>query len=261
MDLKLHGRTALVLGGGGGLGRATATSLAREGVRVAIADVNVDALDASQDEIAAIGGAAIGIVWDLADLDSIDAHVDTVEADLGPVDILVNITGGPPPTAVSGQEVQLWETGFRSMVLPVIKITDRVLPGMRARRWGRVITSASSGVISPIRNLGLSNSLRSSLVGWSKTLANEVARDGVTSNVVVPGRIGTQRIRFLDESKASSEGRLIDDVVAESVASIPAGRYGEPTEYADAITFLASARAAYITGATLRVDGGYISSI
>ena len=261
MDLKLNDRTALVLGAGGGLGRATALSLAREGVRVALADVDAGALGASKDMIAAIDRKAISIVWDLADLDSIDAHVATAEADLGPIDILVNITGGPPPTAVSGQEVELWEKSFRSMVLSVIKITDRVVPGMRERQWGRIVTSVSSGVISPIPNLGLSNSLRSSLVGWSKTLAGEVARDGVTANVVVPGRIGTQRIRFLDERKAERESRPIDDVVAESVASIPAGRYGEPAEYADAITFLASARAGYITGATLRVDGGYISSI
>jgi 3-oxoacyl-[acyl-carrier protein] reductase len=99
------------------------------------------------------------------------------------------------------------------------------------------------------------------LVGWSKTLAGEIARDGVTANLVVPGRIGTQRIKFLDESKAAREGRSVEDVMAESVAAIPAGRYGDPAEYADAISFLASARASYITGATLRVDGGYISSV
>lgn len=261
MDLELHDRTALVLGGGGGLGSATAATLAREGARVAVADIDPDALEATRAAIAGTGGTAIGIVWDLSDLDAVDSHVTTVEAGLGPVDILVNITGGPPPTAVAGQDTQLWESSFRSMVLSVVKITDRVLPGMRARRWGRIVTSVSSGVISPIPNLGLSNSLRSSLVGWSKTLASEVARDGVTANLVVPGRIGTQRIRFLDESRASREGRSIEDVVAESVASIPVGRYGDPSEYGDAIAFLASARAAYVTGATLRVDGGYISSI
>jgi 3-oxoacyl-[acyl-carrier protein] reductase len=261
MELGLHDRTALVLGGGGGLGGATAASLAREGARVAIADIDPDALEASRAAIAAAGGRAIGIVWDLANLDVIESHMATIEAELGAVDVLVNITGGPPPTPVSGQGVPLWEASFRSMVLSVVKITDRVLPGMRARRWGRIVTSVSSGVIAPIPNLGLSNSLRSSLVGWSKTLASEVARDGVTVNIVVPGRIGTQRIRFLDESKASRQGRSVEDIVAESLASIPAGRYGEPAEYADAITFLASARAAYVTGATLRVDGGYIPSV
>jgi 3-oxoacyl-[acyl-carrier protein] reductase len=261
MDLELHDRTALVLGGGGGLGSATAVALAREGARVAIADVDPDALESSRAAIAGAGGTTSGIVWDLADLDAIDGNVRTVESDLGPVDILVNITGGPPPTPMAGQDIELWEASFRSMVLSVVKITDRVLPGMRERRWGRIITSVSSGVIAPIPNLGLSNSLRSSLVGWSKTLASEVARDGVTANLVVPGRVGTGRIRFLDESKASREGRPVQDVVAESVASIPAGRYGDPGEYGDVITFLASPRAAYVTGSTVRVDGGYIASV
>jgi 3-oxoacyl-[acyl-carrier protein] reductase len=261
MDLELRERTALVLGGGGGLGSATATALAREGARVAIADVDANALEATRTAITSAGGTALSTAWDLSDLDAIEANVDAIEDQLGPVEVLVNITGGPPPTPVSGQDPELWAASFRSMVLSVVKITDRVLPSMRERGWGRIVTSVSSGVISPIPNLGLSNSLRSSLVGWSKTLAAEVARDGVTANLVVPGRIATQRIRFLDERRASREGRPVEEIVGESVASIPAGRYGDPAEYADAITFLASARAAYITGATLRVDGGYISSI
>jgi 3-oxoacyl-[acyl-carrier protein] reductase len=147
------------------------------------------------------------------------------------------------------------------MVQPVIAITDRVLEGMRAKRWGRVITSASSGVIAPIPNLGVSNTLRSALLGWSKSLAREVARDGITVNVVVPGRIATDRIQFLDAEKAKREGRPVDQVAAESTASIPLGRYGRPEEYADVIAFLASAQASYVTGSTVRVDGGLIPSV
>jgi 3-oxoacyl-[acyl-carrier protein] reductase len=147
------------------------------------------------------------------------------------------------------------------MVLSVIAITDRVLPEMRARKWGRIVTSTSSGVVAPIPNLGISNALRLSLVGWSKTLAREVGRDGITVNIVLPGRIATGRITFLDEQKAKRESRSIDDVVAESTGSIPLGRYGRPEEYGNVVTFLASEPASYLTGSVIRVDGGMIQSI
>src|SRR5262249_48200966 len=148
-----------------------------------------------------------------------------------------------------------------AMVLPVIAITDRVLPGMRARKWGRIITSTSSGVISPIPNLAISNALRLSLAGWSKTLAREVAKDGITANIGLPGRIATGRITFLDEQRAKRDGVPVEKVRADSTASIPAGRYGEPQEYGDVVAFLASERASYITGSVIRVDGGLIASI
>jgi 3-oxoacyl-[acyl-carrier protein] reductase len=261
MDLGLKGKTALVLAGGGGLGRAIARALASEGANVAVAGVRADSIVATQAALASIGGKSISLLWDLADLSQIDGNVAKVERELGPVDILVNNTGGPPPTPASGQDPAVWSKQFQSMVLSVIATTDRVLPNMRARHWGRVITSTSSGVVAPIPNLAISNTLRLSLVGWSKTLAREVAKDGITANIVAPGRIATDRIKFLDEAKAKREGRSVEEVEAENATTIPIGRLGKPEEYGDGVAFLASERAAYITGSVIRVDGGMIPSI
>src|SRR3982750_4237578 len=261
MDLGLQDKTALVLGAGGGLGRAIAKSLAGEGARVAVGDIKAESLEPTMQDITAAGSEGLPLTWDLADLSLIDGHVSSIERRFGPVDVLINNTGGPPPTPASGQAPELWRKHFQAMVLSVIALTDRVLPGMRERKWGRIITSTSSGVVAPIPNLGISNALRLSLVGWSKTLAREVGRDGVTANIVLPGRIATGRITFLDEQKAKRENRSIDDVVTESTGSIPLGRYGRPEEYADVVTFLASERASYVTGSVIRVDGGLIASI
>jgi 3-oxoacyl-[acyl-carrier protein] reductase len=261
MDLGLEGKTALVLGGGGGLGRAIAKSLATEGASVAVAGIGSTSIDGTVAELKAIGGKCIGLIWDLADLSVINANISKIESELGPVDILVNNTGGPPPASAAGQDSALWTRQFQSMVLSVITITDCVLPGMRSRGWGRILTSTSSGVLSPIPNLAISNALRLSLVGWSKTLAREVGKDGITANIVVPGRIATSRVAALDNAKAKREGRSVEEVAAESQGTIPLGRYGKPEEYADVVAFLASERAAYITGSVIRVDGGMVPSI
>lgn len=261
MDLGISGKTALVLGGSGGLGSAIARTLAAEGARVVVAGRNREKVDAVVFGIRASGGHAMPAIWGLEDPVAMASQVEAIEAEFNGIDILVNNTGGPPPSPVSGQEGQLWAQQFQAMVLSVIGLTDRVLPGMRKRGWGRIITSTSSGVITPIPNLGLSNALRATLVGWSKTLAGEVAQDGITANIVVPGRIATSRIAFLDEQRAKRTGRPIDDIAAESAATIPVGRYGDAQEYADVVAFLASARASYVTGAVIRVDGGMIPNV
>lgn len=261
MDLGIQGKTALVLGAGSGLGKAIALALANEGARVAVAGRTGAKVEQTAADITKSGGRALALAWDLSDLSVIDNNVAEVEKSLGAVDILINNTGGPPPTPAAGQDPALWIKNFQSMVLPVIAITDRVLPGMREQKWGRIITSTSSGMIAPIPNLAISNTLRLSLLGWSKTLSREVAGDGITVNVVVPGRIATDRLRFLDEAKAKRENRSVEDVSDEHLAQIPIGRYGDPEEYGSVVAFLASAKAAYVTGSVVRIDGGATPSV
>ena len=261
MNLGLDRKTAFVVGGGSGLGRAVALALAAEGAKVVAAGRRVEAVDETAEAIADAGGAGIGVHLDLADAESLEAALDAARSRFGEIDVLFNSSGGPPPTTAAGQPPELWAQHFNAMVLGVIRLTDLVLPAMRDRRFGRIVTNTSSGVIAPIPNLGLSNALRLALVGWSKTLAREIAPFGVTVNVVVPGRIATGRIRELDEARATREGATVADVERSSLASIPVGRYGEPAEYAAAVAFLAGTQAGYITGSVIRVDGGAIPSI
>lgn len=261
MDLGIKDKVALVLGGGGGLGGAIALALAREGVRVAVADIDLAAAQRSSDAIARAGGSALALQWDLTESSLIADRLDQVTSKLGEIDILINNSGGPKPARTDQLEDAQWRSYFDSMVVSLMAITRHVLPGMQRRGWGRVVTSTSSGVVAPIPHLAVSNTLRLALVGWSKSLAAEVASDGVTVNVTVPGRIATNRVAFLDQAKAQSLGKSVEQVSADSTASIPAGRYGDPGEYADVVTFLASARASYITGSLVRVDGGLLSSI
>lgn len=262
MDLGLSGRRAIVLASSQGLGAGIASRLAAEGAHVFIVGRSAERLAATAKSIEAAGGARVSqIVADLGAPDSVARICDGALSALGGVDILVNNTGGPPPGLASTVPSADWQREFNQMAVPVFEITRRLLPGMRERRWGRVLTITSSGVIQPIPNLPMSNALRSSIVGWSKSLSIEVAADGVTVNIIAPGRIETSRTQQLDAAAAAKTGKSIEAVTAESAAAIPAGRYGRVEEFAAVAAFLVSEPASYITGSIIRVDGGMIRSI
>ncbi|QDG94383.1 SDR family oxidoreductase (plasmid) [Rhizobium sp. NIBRBAC000502774] len=252
MDLGLRGKTALVLGASRGLGAAIAKSLAEEGVQVHAASRNGTVPEAN--------GTIIPEKVDLGDRASVDELIERMLA-AGGVDILVNNSGGPKAGPAHGQPSQAWRSAFEAMAVSAFAITDALAQGMIERRWGRIITIGSSGVEQPIPGLALSNGVRAAVAGWSKTLSSELAPHGVTVNMILPGRIDTDRVRELDGIKAKNTGLEIGAVQEVSRKDIPSGRYGQAEEFAGVATFLASERASYVTGSMLRVDGGAIRSV
>jgi len=262
MDLGLSGKKALVLASSKGLGLGIATRLCEEGADVLLCGRSEDRLRVAASDLTARGpGTAAYVVADLTDPSSAAALHEAATSKLGTVDVLINNTGGPPPGGVEAQPLETWSAQFEAMVLRVIDITGRCLPGMRERGWGRVLTVASSGVVQPIPNLALSNTLRSALVGWSKSLSSEVARDGITVNILAPGRIHTERTDELDRAAATRAGKTVEEVMAAARATIPAGRYGRVDEFASVAAFLVSEPASYVTGGVVRCDGGLIRSV
>ncbi len=262
MDLGISGKRALVLASSRGLGLGIATALAREGANVLLVGRSGEKLAENCKAINAEGKGKADWVWgDLAEENFVETMIAAVKEKLGSIDILVNNTGGPTPGVATEMTIDKLSTFFETMVLKVITLTNALLPQMQEQGWGRILTVASSGVFEPIPNLALSNTLRSALVGWNKTLATEVANSGVTVNMLLPGRIHTDRIDELDGANAKRQGKSIEEIRAASLKTIPAGRLGKVEEFAAAGAFLCSHPASYITGTMLRVDGGSAKSI
>src|SRR5437764_1075655 len=247
MNLQIDGRRALVTAASRGLGRAIASALAAEGAEVVAVARNTELLRTLVDQSAGLHGRVAARICDLGDAGAVAGLRDVLEG----TEILVLNTGGPPPGPVADVSDAVWIQQFESMFLSMVRLTRLALPGMIERRFGRIIIVVSSGVLEPIANLGISNSLRMAVVGWAKTLANEVASSGITVNCLAPGRIATDRVAQIDQGRAQREGISVEEVERQARKLIPTGRYGDAGEFAAAAAFLAGAGAAYITGGVI----------
>jgi 3-oxoacyl-[acyl-carrier protein] reductase len=262
MDLGISGKGALVCGSTQGLGRAVARRLATEGCRVA-----VNGRDAARTAAAAAALAqetnatVVAAPGDVGDPAGVTALVGAAAAQLGAVDILVCNSGGPPSVLFAGATPEEWQRALDTTLLAAIHLCRATVPGMRARRWGRVICLTSVAAKQAIAGLILSTTGRAGVLGFCKTLSDEVAPDGVTVNAVCPGYMRTERLAELMAVRAERAGRSVEAVTADMVRDVPIGRIGEPDELAAAVAFLASDTARYITGAVLQIDGGSTRSI
>jgi len=262
MDLGLRGKVALVAAASQGIGRAIAQELAAEGASIVICARNEGVLLVAAREIEeATGAAVLAKRADVARPDEIAGLVDAAIARFGRVDVLVTNSGGPPAGTFDTLDAAAWQRATELTLFAPVELARRVLPGMRERRWGRILNLTSIAVKQPIDGLMLSNSLRAAVTGWARTLANEVAPFGVTVNNVMPGYTTTQRVVDLAQAAAKRGGTTAPEIIATWVREIPAARMGEPREIAALAAFLVSDRAGYITGTSIPVDGGWIRSL
>jgi len=261
MDLGLKDKIVLVTGGSLGIGAAAATAFAREGARLAISARDAETLERTAAQITADTGAKVHtVVCDLTQATQIEALVQNVAAHYGTIHVLVNNAGGPPAGPADKLTDAHWQSAFELTLMSAVRTTRAVLPFMRKQRWGRIVNVSSYSVKQPIPDIMLSNSLRLGVAGWAKTLAGSLAADNVLINTVAPGWTRTDRVSHVFESRSSGTASSPQDVEAQIARSIPLGRLAEPREIADAIVFLGSERASYVTGTVLAVDGGVVQS-
>jgi len=262
MDLGLRDRVALVAAASRGLGRACADALAAEGARVVICARGSDALAQTAREIRAGTGADVhAVAADVATMEGIQLVAREALGRFGQVDVLVNNAGGPPSGPFEQHAWDTWEQAVQLTLRSAVELTRLVLPGMRERKWGRVINVTSIAVKQPVDGLMLSNAVRAAVTGWARTLANEVARDGVTVNNVLPGYTRTDRVQQLNAATAARERIDVAEIERRIEAQIPMRRLGEPREFGAMVAFLASERASYVTAQSIAVDGGWIRSL
>lgn len=257
----LQGKTALVCGGTQGIGFASAIELARAGARVVLLARNEARLAEAQRSIPAAAVGHASVVGDMDAPETVSRSVAAwVEAN-GPINILINNTGGPPAGPVSDAKPDAFIAAFRQHLLGNHLLAQVLIPGMRASGYGRIVNIVSTSVRQPLPGLGVSNTIRGAVASWAKTLAGELGRDGITVNNILPGATKTGRLDQVIANRAKATGRSIDEVSDEMAREIPLGRFGAPAEIASAVLFLASPAASYITGVSLPVDGGRISAI
>ena len=262
MDLGIHGRVAMVAAASKGIGFAVASALAKEGCRVSICARHSESVEAARRKLLeeAPGAAIAAGVCDVSKPADLERWHRSTVSNYGDVDILVTNTGGPPAATFLNLSEEQWRTGIDLTLMNVVRLSRLVLPGMRARKRGRIIHLTSLAAKMPIALLTISSTLRAGLSALTKTMSNEFSKDGVLVNAVLPGHVLTDRQIELNEIRSKQEGVSMEEYEGRTVRSIPMGRYGEPREIGEVVAFLASDRASYLTGASIPVDGGIISS-
>jgi 3-oxoacyl-[acyl-carrier protein] reductase len=262
MDLGLTDRVALVCGSSKGLGKATAKCLAQEGAAVVLCSSNPDNLDKARQDIQQVSGNEVtAIAANLSDQKDVGRLIDRLFEKFDHLDILVNNTGGPAPAQFEELDIDSWRKAYEAMFISAVMLTKSVLPEMKSRQWGRILNITSIAVKQPVENLILSNSIRAGITGFARTLANEVAPFGITVNNILPGFTRTERLVSLAEEAAERNGISTEEAYQAWIKDIPMKRLGAPEEFGSMVTFLASERAAYVTGMSITVDGGWVRSL
>lgn len=260
MDLGINGRVAMVAAASKGLGRAVAEALGREGCRLSICSRSTDNLDEARHTIEGAGGEVLAVACDVSNPADLERWVEATTATFGKVDILVTNTGGPPAARFMQLTEEQWRSGVESTLMNVVRLSRLVIPDMQSRKWGRIVNITSLVAKQPLELLTISSTLRAGLSGLTKTLSDQVAKDNILVNAVLPGHILTDRQVHLNEIRSKEQGISVEDYAKKVEESIPMARFGRPEEIGDAVTFLCSERASYITGVSMQVDGGIIRS-